>query len=86
MPFANLVEVYSAEVFELCCQSHPSRVAAEDAWVETFLAAIAQYPTRSLHARNDPKRWLMSLVLRSAADASALGDDDVQVHRAERCG
>ncbi|WP_432535816.1 RNA polymerase sigma factor [Kineococcus arenarius] len=70
-PFEAVVQRHGAVVLRVC-RAVVGPDAADDAWSETFLAALRAYP--SLPAGSDVRAWLVTIAHRKALDA----------HRAER--
>ncbi|GAA3606786.1 RNA polymerase sigma factor [Agrococcus terreus] len=63
-PFESIVEAHGARVWRVC-RALLAHADAEDAWSETFLAALEAYPTL------DPARiegWLVTVAHRRAVD------------------
>jgi RNA polymerase sigma factor (sigma-70 family) len=65
-PFERIVEEHGALVLRVCrVLLDPSD--AEDAWAETFLAALKAYPR--LDESSDVKAWLVTIAHRKAIDS-----------------
>lgn len=64
-PFESIVEDYGASVFRVC-RAVVGPVDADDAWSETFLAALGAYPR--LAEASDVRAWLMTIAHRKAID------------------
>ncbi|HLS01437.1 MAG TPA: RNA polymerase sigma factor [Beutenbergiaceae bacterium] len=64
-PFTTLVHAHGPAVWQVCrALCHP--VDVDDAWQETFLAALASYPTtRVAH----PRAWLIGIAHHKCMDA-----------------
>jgi RNA polymerase sigma factor (sigma-70 family) len=65
VPFETVVEQHGATVLRLCLALLP-RHDAEDAWSETFLAALGAYP--DLPAQANVQAWLVTIAKRKAID------------------
>jgi RNA polymerase sigma factor (sigma-70 family) len=64
-PFDRLVAEHGAVVLKVC-RAVCGPVEADDAWSETFLAALAAYP--GLRPDSDPRGWLITIAHRKAID------------------
>ncbi|QWF20517.1 sigma-70 family RNA polymerase sigma factor [Nocardioides sp. LMS-CY] len=64
-PFERVVEVYGATVLRVC-RAVLGRHDAEDAWSETFLAAMRAYP--DLPPDANIEAWLVTIAHRKAID------------------
>lgn len=64
-PFERVVEVYGATVLRVC-RAVLGRHDAEDAWSETFLAAMRAYP--DLPPDASIEAWLVTIAHRKAID------------------
>ncbi len=64
-PFESIVEEHGARVFRVC-RAVVGPVDAEDAWSETFLAALTAYPR--LAPGSDVTAWLVTIAHRKAID------------------
>ncbi len=64
-PFERVVERYGPTVLRVC-RALVGPVAADDAWSETFLAAMAAYPR--LRPGSDVRGWLVTIAHRKAVD------------------
>ena len=65
-PFEVVVAEHGATVLRVC-RAVVGPDAAEDAWSETFLAALRAYP--QLPAGSDVRAWLVTIAHRKAVDA-----------------
>ncbi|HMM81547.1 MAG TPA: sigma-70 family RNA polymerase sigma factor [Terrimesophilobacter sp.] len=64
-PFESVVEEFGARVFRVC-RAVVGPVDAEDAWSETFLAALGAYPR--LAPGSDVSAWLVTIAHRKSID------------------
>lgn len=64
-PFERVVERYGPVVLRVC-RAVLGPVAAEDAWSETFLAALQAYP--GLRPDSNVEAWLVTIAHRKAID------------------
>jgi RNA polymerase sigma factor (sigma-70 family) len=64
-PFESIVEEHGARVLRVC-RAVVGPVDAEDAWSETFLAALVAYPR--LQPDSDLTAWLVTIAHRKAVD------------------
>lgn len=64
-PFERVVAEHGAVVLRVC-RAVLGPVDAEDAWSETFLAALAAYPR--LRPGSDVRAWLVTIAHRKAID------------------
>src|SRR3954447_22731438 len=64
-PFSEIVDEHHAVVMRVCLALLP-RVDAEDAWSETFLAALRAYPR--LRPDSNERGWLVTIAHRKALD------------------
>ncbi len=64
-PFEAIVEEHGARVLRVC-RALVGPVDAEDAWSETFLAALTAYP--KLAEGSDVRAWLVTIAHRKAVD------------------
>ncbi|QIK83043.1 RNA polymerase sigma factor [Sanguibacter sp. HDW7] len=64
-PFSELVERHGATVWRVC-RAVVGPHAADDAWSETFLAALRAYPT--LPPTTNLEAWLVTVAHRRAVD------------------
>jgi RNA polymerase sigma factor (sigma-70 family) len=64
-PFDQLVTDHGAVVLRVC-RAVCGPIEAEDAWQETFLAALQAYPR--LAPGSDPRGWLITIAHRKAID------------------
>jgi RNA polymerase sigma factor (sigma-70 family) len=64
-PFEQVVEEHGAVVLRVC-RAVVGPADAEDAWSETFLAALEAYPR--LDAGSDVRAWLVTIAHRKAID------------------
>jgi RNA polymerase sigma factor (sigma-70 family) len=64
-PFDQLVTDHGAVVLRVC-RAVCGPIEAEDAWSETFLAALQAYPR--LAPGSDPRGWLITIAHRKAID------------------
>jgi len=64
-PFEEVVAEYGPTVLRVC-RAVLGRVDAEDAWSETFLAALSAYPR--LRANSNIEAWLVTIAHRKALD------------------
>ena len=64
-PFEDVVAEHGAVVLRVCrAMLHPSD--ADDAWAETFVAALRAYP--GLRPDNNVRAWLVTIAYRKAVD------------------
>ena len=66
-PFETVVTEYGATVLRVCC-AVLARFDADDAWSETFLAALKAYP--ELPADANVEAWLVTIAHRKTIDAA----------------
>lgn len=66
-PFERIVTEYGPTVFRVC-RAVLGPVEAEDAWSETFLAALKAYPQLAEDA--NVEAWLVTIAHRKAIDAT----------------
>ena len=66
-PFERVVAEHGAVVLRVC-RAVLGPVDAEDAWSETFLAALAAYPR--LRPGSDVRAWLVTIAHRKAIDVT----------------
>jgi RNA polymerase sigma factor (sigma-70 family) len=64
-PFEEIVSTHGATVLRVC-RAVLGPIDAEDAWSETFLAALRAYPT--LRPGSNVKAWLVTIAHRKAID------------------
>jgi RNA polymerase sigma factor (sigma-70 family) len=64
-PFEKVVDRYGTTVLRVC-RAVVGPVAAEDAWSETFLAALRAYP--GLRPGSNVEAWLVTIAHRKAID------------------
>ncbi|MGH9129106.1 MAG: RNA polymerase sigma factor [Acidimicrobiales bacterium] len=64
-PFERVVQEHGATVYRVCA-AVVGPDEAEDAWVETWLAALRAYP--GLRADSDLRAWLVTIAHRKAID------------------
>ncbi len=64
-PFERLVDEYGAAVLRLC-RARLRGAAADDAWSETFLAALRAYP--GLRPGSNTRAWLFTIAERKCID------------------
>lgn len=64
-PFEAIVEEHGARVLRVC-RALVGPIDAEDAWSETFLAALTAYP--KLAPGSDVRAWLVTIAHRKAID------------------
>ncbi len=64
-PFESIVDDYGALVFRVC-RAVVGPIDADDAWSETFLAALAAYP--ELPTDSNVRGWLVTIAHRKALD------------------
>jgi RNA polymerase sigma factor (sigma-70 family) len=64
-PFEEIVTAHGATVLRVC-RAVLGPIDADDAWSETFLAALRAYPT--LRADSNVKAWLVTIAHRKAID------------------
>ena len=64
-PFERIVERHGARVCRVC-RALLDEAVSDDAWSETFLAALEAYPTLAHDARIDG--WLVTIAHRKAID------------------
>src|SRR5437773_3753473 len=64
-PFEEIVAEHGPTVLRVC-RAILGRVDAEDAWSETFLAALRAYPR--LRANSNIEAWLVTIAHRKALD------------------
>jgi RNA polymerase sigma factor (sigma-70 family) len=65
-PFEQVVTEHGAVVFRVCRAVLADHGAAEDAWSETFVAALRAYP--DLRPESDVRAWLVTIAHRKAID------------------
>ncbi|MGJ9402753.1 RNA polymerase sigma factor [Arthrobacter sp. KK5.5] len=65
-PFESVVRAHGTTVFRVCRAVLGSGADAEDAWSETFLAALRAYP--ELPADANVEAWLVTIAHRKAVD------------------
>ncbi|WP_433235835.1 RNA polymerase sigma factor [Streptosporangium sp. CA-135522] len=65
-PFETIVADHGPTVLRVCRAVLGATAAAEDAWSETFLAAMRAYPT--LRADSNVEAWLVTIAHRKAID------------------
>ncbi len=65
VPFEQVVVAHGATVLRVC-RAVLGPVEADDAWSETFLAALAAYP--ALPAGSNVEAWLVTIAHRKAID------------------
>jgi DNA-directed RNA polymerase specialized sigma24 family protein len=66
-PFEQVVTDHGAVVLRVCrAVLGADRAAAEDAWAETFVAALRAYP--ELRPGSDVRAWLVTIAHRKAID------------------
>ena len=65
LPFEQVVEQHGATVLRVCAR-RSSAADADDAWSETFLAALRAYP--ALPADANVEAWLVTIARRKAID------------------
>ncbi len=65
LPFDSVVEAHGATVLRVC-RAVLGPVDADDAWSETFLAALKAYP--ALPADANVQAWLVTIAHRKAVD------------------
>ncbi|MET1035856.1 MAG: sigma-70 family RNA polymerase sigma factor [Arthrobacter sp.] len=66
-PFEQVVEIHGATVLRVCRAVLGPRPESEDAWSETFLAALRAYP--GLPPDANVQAWLVTIAHRKALDA-----------------
>ena len=66
LPFERVVAVHGSAVLRVC-RAVLGTVEADDAWSETFLAALQAYP--DLPAAANVEAWLVTIAHRKALDA-----------------
>lgn len=66
-PFEEIVATYGPMVLRVC-RAVLGPDEAEDAWSETFLAALRAYPELDAHA--DAEAWLVTIAHRKAIDVT----------------
>ena len=66
IPFENLVTAHGARVLRVCRAVLGPGPDAEDAWSETFLAALQAWPTAD--QTTDAAGWLVTIAHRKALD------------------
>ena len=64
-PFESVLEAHGAVVWRVC-RALLGPVEADDAWSETFLAALGAYPR--LRPGSDVRAWLVTIAHRKALD------------------
>jgi RNA polymerase sigma factor (sigma-70 family) len=64
-PFEKVVAEHGAAVLRMC-RARLSRADADDAWSETFLAAMRAYP--ELRPDSNVRAWLFTIAYRKAID------------------
>ncbi len=64
-PFESIVEEHGARVLRVC-RAVVGPIDADDAWSETFLAALTAYPR--LASDSDIRAWLVTIAHRKAID------------------
>ena len=64
-PFESVVEEHGARVLRVC-RAVVGPIDADDAWSETFLAALKAYP--QLRPDSDIRAWLVTIAHRKAID------------------
>lgn len=64
-PFETIVALHGARVWRVC-RALLDEVDADDAWSETFLAALEAYPRLAHHERIEG--WLVTIAHRKAID------------------
>lgn len=64
-PFESIVEEHGARVLRVC-RAVVGPIDADDAWSETFLAALSAYPR--LAPDSDIQAWLVTIAHRKAID------------------
>lgn len=63
-PFDALIHAHGGQVWRICrALAHPDDV--DDAWQETFLAALRAYPTTDV---KNPRAWLIGIAHRKCID------------------
>src|SRR6266536_4015629 len=67
-PFEAVVAEHGAVVLRVCLAVLGPGGGAEEAWSETFLAALAAYPR--LRPGSDVRAWLVTIAHRKAIDAA----------------
>lgn len=67
-PFDEIVQRHAATVLRVCRAVLDSRADAEDAWSETFLAALRAYP--DLPADANVEAWLVTIARRKSIDVA----------------
>lgn len=67
LPFARVVESHGATVLRVC-RALLGPVDADDAWQETFIAALRAYP--DLPSGANLEAWLVAIAHRKAIDAA----------------
>lgn len=67
-PFEAVVTAHAGTVFRVCRAVLGSTVDAEDAWSETFLAALRAYP--DLPADANVQAWLVTIAHHKAIDVT----------------
>lgn len=68
LPFDDIVQKHAATVLRVCRALLGSRADAEDAWSETFLAALRAYP--DLPADANVEAWLVTIARRKSIDVA----------------
>ncbi|HEX4980988.1 MAG TPA: sigma-70 family RNA polymerase sigma factor, partial [Ilumatobacteraceae bacterium] len=64
-PFEDVVAEHGAVVMRVC-RAMLGRADADDAWAETFLAALKAYP--NLRPESNVRGWLVTIAHRKAID------------------
>ena len=78
-PFEQVVSEHGAVVLRVC-RAVLGPADAEDAWSETFLAALRAYPR--LDADADVRAWLVTIAHRKAVDVTRAAVADAQADSA----
>lgn len=68
MPFEHVVDAHGATVLRVCRAVLGPHADADDAWSETFLAALRAYP--SLEQDANVEAWLVTIAHRKAIDVT----------------
>lgn len=63
-PFSTLIDTHGGHVWRVC-RALTGPDDADDAWQETFLAALRAYPTATL---TNPRAWLIAIAHHKCAD------------------